>query len=427
MQIICGQCGQQFNFDSPPGEAVECNHCGHVIFLETRSGQPEFDEEAGSHQSKAKTGFAVLAQKMLSRRMLIFCSSCGEQMKIAKWMAGRVIRCHFCTTTMRVPRIDEEELAETWGSQMGRKSIYPRLAFLLILLILAIGTAIVTFSERGREFLRKNYSSLLRQDASSPLANANQNGLANTTAKYIGANWYPFASEDFFPARPGKLYCELTVEIQAGAQTFVFSNTGKAVMLKYAKKTIVSLGEPVSLNDTLLPRQAQSRTIMIKPHTSEMVSFLFELPVEAQNVLLEIPPLPSQSITLPSPPYSMQPLGGQYVELPPRNCRPLLRNKVSSAIQAAPNHTLDVRHKDGVLTVAIPAAKVKGFGKYIDEDLYELTLKNNLGSLTCKLRQLEDDRIILYLSDKPMHQITYQRWKPETKSGETIGLGAEEY
>ena len=108
MQIICGQCGWKHEFDEhPPEDVVKCSNCGHSIFLKPRVDLYEFEESSGKNEEDL--GFAKIAQKMLSRRMIIFCSTCGEKMKIQKRLAGRTIRCRFCSQVLRVPFLDEDE------------------------------------------------------------------------------------------------------------------------------------------------------------------------------------------------------------------------------------------------------------------------------------------------------------------------------
>jgi hypothetical protein len=58
----------------------------------------------------------------------------------------------------------------------------------------------------------------------------------------------------------------------------------------------------------------------------------------------------------------------------------------------------------------VPSAGVSGTGKFVSPGLYEVHLNSQGKSLACKLRLAQQGSIvILYLSDEPFRQMTYQR------------------
>ena len=113
----------------------------------------------------------------------------------------------------------------------------------------------------------------------------------------------------------------------------------------------------------------------------------------------------------PSPGASKQAdLAGSYKEKPPRNLKPLLRHPVMAAIQSAPRHRIVVRRSKEGFVVSIPEAAVEGKAKSLGGGLYKAVLKRSADALDCKLRLINGGRgLILYLSDAPFHQVTYER------------------
>ncbi len=101
------------------------------------------------------------------------------------------------------------------------------------------------------------------------------------------------------------------------------------------------------------------------------------------------------------------------MEKPPRNLQPLLRNPVMAALQSVANHTLQIRPGSAAadsFEVAFPDAGVSGSAKPLRPGLYEANLTAAGQQLACKFRLDSDGkRLILYLTDEPFHQITYQK------------------
>ncbi len=443
MQIICGQCGRQYTFDEhPPDEVLRCAKCGHYILLNPQPDQSESYENSGFDSPGAEMGFAQLAQQILSRRMIVYCSKCGEQIKLTKRLAGRMIRCRFCTQLLRVPFLDDDDMTgadkpreqqdsyvaaherlhaagveKAKARQAERTPVTSRLGFWFILItLIAIGLAAVI---RYRPQIRSYVKSLIEPSSSQPgpqvkVAEISLSEIPTIVTKAVA--WTFFAHDGYIPARPGYLYCNLTVEIQAGKEPLTFSDTGPAVILKNAKKIFPSLGESLLGQDYSVPIQAMSRVIKLQPYARKTIVFIFELPVSLRDVSLEIASLAPQTVILPAPSGPLLPLAGEYVELQPRNCRPLLRDPIMAAIQASAPQSLDISHRDGVMIVVMSGVNITGRGRLLDEDLYEVTLTKDRDSLVCKLRQIDDNRIVLYLSDEPMHQLTFYRTKPLSSS-----------
>lgn len=66
------------------------------------------------------------------------------------------------------------------------------------------------------------------------------------------------------------------------------------------------------------------------------------------------------------------------------------------------------RAGDGV-RVDLPELGLGGQATPVPEGGWSLALGDGQGQLTCRLRLVEPDRLVLYLSDRPYHQIVYER------------------
>ena len=105
-------------------------------------------------------------------------------------------------------------------------------------------------------------------------------------------------------------------------------------------------------------------------------------------------------------------LAGKYSEIAPRNCKPLLRDPIMAAIQKVQNHQLEIRKRGSKLHVRMWTASINGIAEPIGGGLYNLSLKHYDDELKCKLRLAGDggkQLLILYLADKPFHQLTFER------------------
>jgi hypothetical protein len=143
------------------------------------------------------------------------------------------------------------------------------------------------------------------------------------------------------------------------------------------------------------------------------LTLLFVVPSTLAHARLSVHPAEAM-VDLPPAPKEL-PAGaivGTFVEKPPRNLQPLLRSPVMEALQGTPNQTLEVRQgkdKEG-FEVSVPAAGVSGSVKAIRLGLYQGLLSAHDQTLMCKFRLAEEGKLlILYMSDEPFHQITYQK------------------
>jgi DNA-directed RNA polymerase subunit RPC12/RpoP len=215
----------------------------------------------------------------------------------------------------------------------------------------------------------------------------------------------------YYPAPLGSIYWKMTAEIKAGTDSIAFNAKGKDVQLAFAGKTVDSLGiaENPSGGQGPLPRLARQEAVSIKPGLSRKVTLLFEVPVGTSQGEVVIGKLRWPFTVKPGgEPIDPARLAGTFVEAAPRNLQPMLADPVMSAIQSAGWQELDVRPNGSGLEVEIPQAQVYGRATPAGPDVYGVGLACGEHKLAANLRFVDGGRTaILYLADKPFHQITY--------------------
>jgi len=219
----------------------------------------------------------------------------------------------------------------------------------------------------------------------------------------------PFIAGGYFPAPARSLYWRITAKISAGKDPISFQTHGADVRLVFGNERFNSLGEPAG-NRGLFPARSRRTAVSLKPAEARKVTFLFEVPMDLAQGRLFIRGVTYEDITLPVPrePLAAARLAGTYQETPPRHLKPVLRDPVMAAIQATPRQKLIVSPDAEGIRVTLPDAHVTGAGKQVAPGLFQVPLKHRRHSLRAAVRFVEGGRrAILYLADRPFHQLTY--------------------
>ena len=171
-----------------------------------------------------------------------------------------------------------------------------------------------------------------------------------------------------------------------------------------------SLGSPAIPG--LVPSLSRRERIQLAPSEAWSGALLFELPESIDRPLLEVSGVGKRNVELPEladvPPREA--IVGSYIERPPRSLRPMLRDPVMAAVQEAYNHSLEIRAVGSDFAIAIPDAGVRGTLQSTPGGHYEATLVRGGSQLNAKLILTGGgDVLILYLSDRPFHQVVYGR------------------
>ncbi|MBN1943096.1 MAG: hypothetical protein JW849_07355 [Phycisphaerae bacterium] len=462
MQIKCGQCGTLHDLERIEGmESVRCAHCGHAIdYLDMAAEstgpatvcEGRFDNDAD--------GFAQQARQALRERMLVVCTHCGGRIRVAKRLAGQVIHCTSCSKELRVPEAVAEDQVDIsylispgdvvmgqdphavigWRARAARRRQWAskqriQLAMkVLAAVVLAalIGSVVwhgAKSSSPEKDYLsREPLSPETYESPSAHVANVAPPDVPNASAAVTspeaptgpGATlvgepaWSVFASGKYYPAPPGRRYCTISVRLQSPDEKPLRFAPAEAAKLVLGNVTHACLGEPVE--NAQLPVRCRQRTIELPAAHHATVRLLFDLPEAAGRGTLHLDGLGELAVALAAPAGAKASPAGRFVEAPPRNLKVLLSDPVMAVIQSAAQQELRIRKSGNVFDVRIDEAEVIGQARPAGGDVYTVTLRHGPHSIEGALRLLPDGRqIVLYLSNAPMHQITYQR-KQENES-----------
>ena len=218
-----------------------------------------------------------------------------------------------------------------------------------------------------------------------------------------------FGPDGYYPAAIGSVYWKMPVEIKAAAKPIRFRANGQNVHLTFDGRDIPCLGVATDASSGPLPQLARQDTIEIQPGKSRKLTLLFEVPVGSSEGELVIGDL-KKPFRIAARVDKIDPsdLPGVFVESPPRNLKPMLDDPVMSAIQRAGRQQLTLKPSRGAFEVEIPQARVRGQASPISADAYKVDLRWGPHKLAAKLRFVHGGKTaILYLADKPFHQMTY--------------------
>lgn len=225
-----------------------------------------------------------------------------------------------------------------------------------------------------------------------------------------------FAGSGFFPAGAGQVFCRICVQVRAGDDKLELDNYGKAAVLRIGLDSYPSLGEPVK---SILPVLPRKRHLSIPARGTQTITMLFELPQKAvgtngTNAIVSMGKIAPASVKLGSPAHvlpakAVTSSSKPYMEIAPRNTKPLLSDPVMSAIQNTMPQQLSVRPgPDDSVKLSLGSGEVTGTARQDARGLYVTRLSHNGSTLQCLLRFAHGGQeAILYLSEEPFHQLTF--------------------
>jgi DNA-directed RNA polymerase subunit RPC12/RpoP len=247
------------------------------------------------------------------------------------------------------------------------------------------------------------------QNVAPPPANAPAFSAEPPAIKVDSVSASLFAVDGYFPAPADQVYVKIAMTVTVPAKGEKLLLASDVPFLADGDKQLSSSLGAVAEGKTVVPVQAIKRSYTIEPGASQTMTLLFVVPTTLPRVRLSIRSAEAM-VDLPSAPKELpaEAIVGTFVEKPPRNLQPVLRNPVMAAVQNAPNQTLDVRQgKDG-FDISVPAAGASGSVTAIRPGLYQGLLKVQNQSLLCRFRLADEGKLlILYMGDEPFHQMTY--------------------
>ena len=469
MQVLCGQCGKTHDVDDElAGSTITCSECEHAIPV------PRFDEgvrgedgleDTAFDLSDESDGFANEAKQAMSRKVHVVCGSCDRGLTVSARLAGKKARCPACGVKIRIPYPDEgddERVLQKMASSHNEKRTRLDLssaeeqfagsgipqrkiqvpepkksppywimvaggAVAALVVGILLGPRLFAPADNGSGDPGDGHTAVTdpigpkplphppvtRPTPTRPAPPVSQPEIAVQHVTYED-----FAANGYFPARPGRVYWHVTALVRAGAKGASFRTHGTDVTLNVGGQAIESAGLQPQPGKKAWPISGRRISIRLAPDQSQKFTFVFDVPVTTRSATLNITSVTSadvQPTERPSPPAAGK-LVGKYREVTPRNLRPMLRNRVMRAVQTAVRQVLVVGRKNdaGQYPISIPAAGVDGLAKPVGKGVYDLLLRHEVSGeeLPCKLRAAADgERIVLFLADKPFHQITYSSRK----------------
>ena len=112
MQILCGECGRTSEIeDHLADKSPACPHCGREIANFTDKGAPAHYTPQ-KYNDADDGGFASMVQRQISRKLVVTCGACGENLKSSRRMIGKKVKCPSCNKKILVPIPREEELPD---------------------------------------------------------------------------------------------------------------------------------------------------------------------------------------------------------------------------------------------------------------------------------------------------------------------------
>ncbi|MFW5840758.1 MAG: hypothetical protein ACOCZE_09275, partial [Planctomycetota bacterium] len=237
---------------------------------------------------------------------------------------------------------------------------------------------------------------------------------AKAELSILSAQLSVFRDGNRFAAPPDAAWLRVTVGLRAGTDPIEL-DVAERIALIGPGQALGCIGWATGLDGRL-----SSEAIRIGPQRYLAADLLFQVPTQWTAATLRIEDLgqvelamePSKLAAGPGDPGPQ----GSYREIPPRNLKPMLRDKTMAAIQQARQVEIQFQpgNQDGQLQVQIPAAGLTGSARPTGPGAYELAVSGRAGDLVCRLRYLPNNTFILYLRDEPFHQMTFASVKIES-------------
>jgi hypothetical protein len=442
MYFVCGQCGT-INAVKGPVEAstrrARCSNCRHEIPLSPHLHGDDFDREQLFAPEDAS--FARLARMALRERIMVICNNCESRMKVGKRLAGKVVKCPSCSGEIHVPFLDQEdqfdfsllasaarqeseprrEVVEMDASDYeaieenvlighgvfkitrARLLLFVTLYLVIMVSVLAGGLILKYFRDEPLPD-----AAVAVEPAPTTPPSSQKDIVIRPTATLRDVRWQLFATQGYRPARPGRLYCHIALALAGGSAGLELPPAGRNVVLLWEGKRYVSLGTP--LTQAPVPVPASQSILRLDPREHRDATFVFELPATAGRAELNIDGIGQIALDLPAPPAGTGNFQGLWLEQPPRNLKPLLDDPIMARLQNLTAPQLHIRREGESLRLEIPAAELGGtVTTHPDTDQADVVLSDGTNRLPCILRRTHDGRLLLYLDEAPMHQITFQR------------------
>ena len=225
-----------------------------------------------------------------------------------------------------------------------------------------------------------------------------------------------FAIDGYWPAKPGHIFWLIKVSLDVQAGEVNLKTYGPDVVIEGTSDAGAVVVPSLGIKDisAVLPARAKAVELALRKGDKPFEpTFVFEVPETVTGGKIVLRGIDGIDLTPPTGPEPIQAkkLLGKYAEVLPRNLRPQLGDPVMAALQADTTGRVTVTGKEPEFQIDFPAAGVTGTAKHAGADMFTAKLTTADGqSLDCRLRVLYGgSTLVLFLSDQPFHQLTYQK------------------
>ncbi|MCD6378749.1 MAG: hypothetical protein J7L99_07870 [Planctomycetes bacterium] len=473
MEILCSNCGKTFSLRQDLiGHDIRCPYCGHVVRAALISESDSKSAKGTKDEADVKTEttsqeefpdeFATKAKLLLRKKLLVVCESCGKRLTVEQRLEGKTVRCPSCQAFVHVPTISaesamEHHLAAIRAEREGIAEAVPLAAkstgntapatpattrqvrrsrsigwskWLMVIVLAAglgisavyIGYILIGSSEDSNS-AKQGVSPKIHEtkvQENIPATRTAVSTMPTRPSKPVVVNIPPTIkliktytsaiSDNHIPAEPGKVFLYVFCGISAGSGDLKISPC-KDVFIDCKEGQIPSVG----IYDEILAllQLARKDDFIIKARQHRRVKFVFVIPEGISMAMLKSKVM--ENILLPNltKPFSVSLSGlvGRYIESG-RYLKLEFDNPIMEKFRLSSRHYLIIRKCQDKYVMFIPQLGISGIILQKDDDRNEYPVILSVGgdTLRCRFRAIDSGkRIILYLSDKPYHQLIYSK------------------
>ncbi len=227
--------------------------------------------------------------------------------------------------------------------------------------------------------------------------------------RVLAAELAVLGGDGFVPAPLGKAFLTVDVRISAGPEPVKLDTAGRAIALRTRDGDTRPLGLPAA--EGLIPTPARAGTIVVPANATREASLVFLVPEAFTRGTLQIAGLGEVELAM-LPILHLSPAGdvvGEWAEAG-RYLKLGFDDPVMEHVRTAPKLKLIVAAAGQSFTLALLPMSLHGQARFIGDGTYAFAVNSGSRSLTWHLRlAAQGKRLILYLADKPYHQVVFQR------------------
>ena len=209
------------------------------------------------------------------------------------------------------------------------------------------------------------------------------------------------------PAPLGQVFVEITLDMQAGTEALTLGMDGGKVQLEGDKGSFAPIGHGDA--GQAIPLVARRGGLFVAPTARKQDVLVFLVPEDIQSGTLKIAgytdiPLPSLQPAIPG--YSTP--KGDFAESA-RYLRAGFGEPIMEALRRAGKGRMAITGDPASLQLAFAPSGIKGEARPAGNGLYHVTLTAGAATLPCQMRQVDNNRLVLYLKAQPFHQIIFEK------------------